>query len=169
LGGSLAAIRPKPASNLYHLVVCGATKPERDGFIFANFMAFCYYLSQKGAGGTFLNCLDIDKVFGALSNLTPSADTINFGYAGVIAPNTKPLLTYSRFQHSHRQQWWRDVRPHDLKKEVMTWIQETAQKAKPGDSVNIILESHGTEFRGVQLDSYWLSALEFCAGSGRFC
>ena len=67
------SFKPQPKEGIsYYLVVCGATQHEKDHYIFADFMGYCYLLQQKGIGSDFYNCLDLDKNFGYLSNLNVS-------------------------------------------------------------------------------------------------
>jgi hypothetical protein len=152
--------QPKEGTS-YYLVVCGATNPEKDHYVFSDFMGYCYLLQQKGIGGDFYNCLDLDKCFGYLSKINVS--TIAFG---VIQNTTKPLLRYSRFQHVNREYFFQQIEPDQILDRVALWIREKWTTAIPGDVVNIIIECHGSK-NGLKIGSKMLvrdDAVKICDG-----
>src|SRR5438309_1140756 len=99
----------------YHLVVCGAIdkKMGRDGFIFADFMAFCHFFKEHGVGGTFLSCFPIERYMTWLKN-TKGINDIKFGKVGP-RPGQKPILTYTRMQLVMRESFWQQVGADTLK------------------------------------------------------
>ncbi len=141
--------KAKHATSFY-LVVCGATDP-RDHWTFSDFMGYCFLLKQKGVDGDSLNCLDLDECFGELS--LKNVSTIAFGQ---LKDTAGPLLRYSRFQHVHREYFFRQIDPKLILGDVAAWVKEKARIAIPGDVVNIIMECHGSRF-GLRIGDRMLS------------
>jgi hypothetical protein len=133
-----APTQAKQATSFY-LVVCGATK-AKDHWIFSDFMGYCFLLKQKGVGGDFLNCLDLDQCFGELS--LENVSTIAFGQ---LKDKTAPLLRYPRFQHFNQEYFFKQIDPKLILGEVAAWVKEKAGIAVPSDVINIIIECHGSE------------------------
>jgi hypothetical protein len=140
---------PREKTSL-NLVVCGATNPEKDGYIFSDFMGFCMALRELGVGGDFLSCFPVEDHFIWLRNKNPPPiDTIKFGKMG--PQNDKPLYTYSRHAYLNRNYWWKQVGKHELLEKVNNWIAEKKVQAQLGDAVNVILEGHGIPFYGYSI------------------
>ncbi|KAH9221708.1 hypothetical protein DL95DRAFT_519248 [Leptodontidium sp. 2 PMI_412] len=159
MGGSPATILPHPKAESFHLVVFGAINPEKDGFIWADWLAFCSYFIRKGITGTFLAVEGFaDKYFGVLSR--SGKTEIEFGKVG---EEGRPILTYTRdaFAGPSQDRWWEEVKEKQLKQEVLNWIRATAKKSKAGDSVFISLESHCHPVDGVRLGTEFLKSFEF--------
>lgn len=135
----LAAPAQAKQATSFYLVVCGATEAT-DHWIFSDFMGFCFLLKQKGVGGDFLNCLDLDQCFGLLS--LENVSTIAFGQ---LKDKKAPLLRYSRFQYVNREYFFKQIDPELILGEVAAWVKEKAGIAVPGDVINIIIECHGSE------------------------
>lgn len=133
----------------FNLVVCGATN-YLDGYIFSDFMGYCMALKEHGIGGDFYSCFPIERHFIYLKNdHKPSSDVIKFGKYG--DDGSKSLYTYSRHAFMSRQYWWTQVGVHELLSKVEEWIKDKEQKARPGDTVNLFFESHGTSKGELQL------------------
>lgn len=160
LGPEIKVEQP-PAFKSYNLVVCGAVNPQNDGFIFSDFLGFSMALKQKGVGGDFWSCFPLDEHLLHLASLKPPITDIKFGKFG---PNhDQALHTYTKFQHTHRERWWKAVGRQVLKDDILAWIAEKARLANSGDVVNIIIESHGSQGGGIRLGEYRLYPPHFAA------
>ncbi|KAF2809617.1 uncharacterized protein BDZ99DRAFT_520959 [Mytilinidion resinicola] len=135
----------------FYLVVCGATS-ETDSWMWSDFMAYTVLLRGCGINGTFLNCLDLDKIFGFLSH--DNHKDIRFGQ---VQGTDEPLLKYTRLRYTTEPRWWEQVDPDDLMMRVWGWVVDVMKRAVPGDAVNIIVEAHGNELYGAKLGTKYLS------------
>lgn len=63
-GGDMA---PPPSSapekTSYNLVVCGATDPQKEGWMFSDFMGYCMTLKKYGIAGDLYSCFPIEETF----------------------------------------------------------------------------------------------------------
>lgn len=146
LGGQSASITASSSSSppertTYTLVVCGATDPVEDGWIFSDFMGYCMALKKHGFAGDFYSCFPIQDHLVWLKNVH-NIDTVKFGKYG---PNNKCLFSYSPFQYCNQQYFWNQIGQDVLVDEVVRWISTKSQVAEAGDIINIILESHGSK------------------------
>ena len=158
-------LEPRPSKS-YNLVICGARKSDNDGFIFGNFLGFSMALKQKNVGGDFWSCFPLEEHFEYLGRQQPPITDIKFGKFG---PNhDQALHTYSRFDFNHRTAWWKQVGIRTLKGDTLAWIADKKTRAKPGDVVNIILESNGCRGGGVMLGEYALWPQELIRATGEF-
>lgn len=102
------AVLPAAAKS-HNLVVCGASA-ARDGFIFSDFMGYCYSLMQKGIYGTFLSCFPLAEHFAWLATQTnPVVTDIKFGKTS--KSNKNGLVSYSKAQYEKREYWWQQIGP----------------------------------------------------------
>ena len=165
LGPDQKPLDPQPAKS-YNLVVCGARNPQRDGFIFGDFLGFSMAMRQQNVGGDFWSCFPIEEHFQFLGALVPPITDIKFGKFG---PNRdQALYTYSKFEYNHRTIWWKQVGTRVLKDDTLAWIASKTALAKSGDVVNIIFESHGARGGGVCLGEFVLWPLELIRAIGEF-
>lgn len=149
--------------------MCGATK-EEDGFIFSDFMGYCFSLQQKGVGGRFLSCFPLNEHFAWLERHHPGISDIKFGKTS--NPERRAIVSYSKQQYEQHAYFWEQIErgkvsvctaspkattsPEQagtllticqIKAEVMGWITQKTHDAVPGDVVNVIIECHGTRTR----------------------
>ena len=108
LGPAAPARRPTSSSKSYNLVVCGV-KNASDGFIFSDFMGYCFALMEGGIFGDFYNCLPLDKHFEWLNETAPGVTSIKFGKVSTFS--TEGLVTYTKQQYESRQYFWKQIGP----------------------------------------------------------
>lgn len=133
----------------HHLVVCGVGNAVKDVWLFGDFLGFVDALKKSSPpiNGHFVNCYPVGEYF----NTTGLTD-IKFGRRKEMGDNgwdsDNQIAIYSRWQYEHREFWWEQVRQElwpTAKDEVLRWIENKAQDAKPGSIVTIILIGHGDE------------------------
>lgn len=133
-------------SVMHNLVVCGAKNPNSlaDGAMFSDFMGISMTLRnfQPDSNGTFLSYFPLDQHFDTLEARKPPITDIKWGRIG---PNAQPMYTYSRAKWMTRQdKWFEFVDAGDLLTRIVKWMHDKAATAKPGDSVNLFFQCHGT-------------------------
>ncbi|KAF3940637.1 hypothetical protein ABW19_dt0210448 [Dactylella cylindrospora] len=118
------------------LVACGATNPQ-DGSVFSDFMGYCLCFREFGVNGTFISCFPLEQCFADLKSRL-GVDSIKFGN------EQEYLASYSRHEFAlGESRWWRQVDMSGLKDEVVQWIQDASDTARPGDTVHIVFEGYG--------------------------
>ena len=143
----------------FNLVVCGATNPTRDGFIFGDFFGLCMAFKQKNVAGEFWSCFPLEEHFEELGKRDPPITDLKYGKFG--PARDQALWTYTKFDFEHRERWWTQIGPKSLKDDLLRWIMEKAYQARSGDVVNIVLECHGAMGGAIRLGDHRLWPVDF--------
>lgn len=163
--------QPAFKKSTHHLVVCGAENAVKDIWLFGDFLGFVDALKKSNPpiNGHFVNCYPVGEYF----NTTGLKD-IKFGRRKEMGDNgwdsDYQIAIYTRWQYEHRELWWEQVRRElwpTAKDEVLRWMENKAQDAKPGSIVTIILIGHGDE-NGIYIGGKPLNPSNLAAVCAKF-
>lgn len=136
LGGAPRALR----GEVFSLVVCGSPNME-DGWIFSDFLGFSSVLREQPGNHTFYSCFDLTGHFASLKKRGAPIKDIKFGKYG---PEKKYIFSYEKSRFEQCPPFWFQFEPEKLLDAYHAWIEETKQKSRAGDVVNIVFACHGT-------------------------
>ena len=134
LGGAPRALR----GEVFSLVICGSPNPQ-DGWIFSDFLGFSSVLREQPGNHTFYSCFDLAGHFAALKKKGTAIKDIKFGKYG---PEKRHIYSYEKSRFEQCPPFWFQFSTEKLLDECHTWIEESKQKSRAGDVVNIVFACH---------------------------
>ena len=147
LGPSASGKTIAPERKAHHLVVCGVGDPNKDVWLFGDFLGFveAFRKADSPINGDFVNCYPLGEYF----NSTGRND-IKFGRRKEMGTDSwdsgDQIAIYTRWQYEHRELWWDQVRRElwpTTKDRVLRCIDNKSHDVTSGDIVTIVLIGHG--------------------------